>query len=63
MFKGINKKNVILMHVDAAPSFSFRDFGLLGRPVKNRSPLGTDECVQERKKCSSNKKLISSYNK
>lgn len=28
------------------------------RPVKNQSHLGTDENMEERKKCASNQKLI-----
>lgn len=39
-------------------SFSFGDFGLLWRPVKNQSHLGTDESMEERKPCTSNKELI-----
>lgn len=59
MFKGINKENIILMYDDAnflhfLSEILFYSEGLL----KNKSHLGTDESLEERKQCTSNKKLI-----
>lgn len=59
MSKGINRKNITLTY-DDTNFFRFPSEILLDtkRSVKNQSHLRTDEDMEERKKCASNKKLI-----
>lgn len=56
MSEGINK-NTMLTYNDTN-FFHFPFLVYSERPVKNQSYLRTDENMEEKKKCASNKKLI-----
>lgn len=59
MFKGISKKNVILMYDDANFSYVLSEILVYSEGLLKISPIwGLMESMGERKKGTSNKKLI-----